>query len=89
MKSQAGRCSTWMPLGVKVANLHLHKDGMYTDEVVAVLVDIDERSHKSWDVMQSCCRGLHLEVWRKTTSQLRVIEKINMDEGNNKTDLGG
>lgn len=57
-------------------NLHLDKDGMYIDRVIAGLVSFNERSHKSRDLLQSVCRGLRLEVWKTTTSQPRVIENI-------------
>lgn len=59
-----------------MANLCLDKDGMYIDKVVARLVDFNERSHKSRNMLHNYCRGLRLEVWKTTTSQLRAIEKI-------------
>lgn len=48
-----------------MADLHAVVDGMCTDKVVEELVDINGRSRKSWDVLQSCCGGLRIEVWRK------------------------
>lgn len=68
-----------------MVKLHLDKDRMYTDRVVVGSVVFNERSHKSLNMLQSYCRGLWLEVRRTTTNQLRVIEEIDADEGNNKT----
>lgn len=59
-----------------MVNLHLDKDGMYTDRVVVGLIVFVEMSHKSWDMLQSYRRGLWLKVGRITTNQLRVIEEI-------------
>lgn len=53
MKIQDDRWLTWMPRGVKVADSHAAVDEMYINEVVAKLVDINGRSHQSWDVLQA------------------------------------
>lgn len=45
-----------------MANLRLDKDRMYNDRLVAGLVSFNEKVPRSWDMLQTDCRGLRLDV---------------------------
>lgn len=61
--------STKVPCGVEIAYMHEVVDGVCIDKVVAELVNIKCRPHKSWDVLQRCAaqgrsnRGDQREAW--------------------------
>ncbi|XP_059078042.1 ATP-dependent RNA helicase dbp4-like [Cryptomeria japonica] len=75
-----------MPHGFKVADMHATVDGMYIDEVVTKLVDINCRPCKSWEVLQRRYRGLRLEEGQTEVKSWKQVRKDGDEESDDDGD---